>query len=168
LDEAMRGPITVVFGVWTALVLLACGASTGGPAQKPQLGSPPPTEIALRSDATVELDVAELERLARARDPEGVALAVEALGREQPALRLLGARALVAYGPAAHDAAARLSQLLPKEPPGELAGTMGWALLELELKSSADDVLRRLTDGSLELARDLDGTLAFDVTRLRQ
>jgi hypothetical protein len=164
----MRGRITVVGGVWTAFVLLGCGASKGGPAHSPQLGSPPPVEIARRSDARVELDVAELERLARAREPEGIALAVDALGREEPALRLLGARALVAYGPAAHDASARLSQLLPKEPPGELAGTVGWALLELELESSADDVLRRLTDGSLQLARHLDGTPAFDVTRLRQ
>lgn len=161
----MRGGILLGW-IWLGALGLGCGGAAGARLTAPEARDEP---VAVpEPEPDLAPDFSKLEALARARDPEGVQLAARALGSAEPSLRLLAARALVGYGPAARDARAQLLHALSRESPGEAAGTMAWALVLLDAEQAARDVVGRLGDGSLQLARGLDGAPVFEVARLRR
>jgi HEAT repeat protein len=103
-----------------------------------------------------------LKRLAWAKDPTGVELAVKALKDPEQKIRAQAALALTEYGlPAAESAKPALVQAL-KEAGAESRPQIAWALVVLKEPSAFNDIMALYRSGELSAVQRLGGGLAFD------
>lgn len=107
-----------------------------------------------------------LKQLAYARHPDGVALAIQALGEIEQILWTQAAVALLEYGsPVADGAKPALLAALAKAGP-ESKPQIAWALCVLGEKSATPTILSEYRAGHLSQVRRLDGAPAFDTEKL--
>lgn len=107
-----------------------------------------------------------LKRLAWAKDPTGIDLAIAALKDPEQKIRSMAATALSEYGlPAAEKAKPALLAAL-KEAGPESRPQIGWALVVLKESSAFDDVMKLYRSGDLAQVNRLGGGRAFDAELL--
>jgi HEAT repeat protein len=113
-----------------------------------------------------ELKCEALAQLAWMRDPDGVALAVAALGDRDEAVQGWAATALGTYGsPMADKATSALRAALETAGPGCRA-LSAWALVELGDRPALDPILALYRTGVLSKVQRLGGGVALDLDRL--
>jgi HEAT repeat protein len=107
-----------------------------------------------------------LKHLAWGKDPEGVALATQALSDVEQNVRAQAATALIEYGsPQADPAKPALLKALAEAGP-ESKPQIAWALVELGEKAAVKPVLEEYRAGHLSQVRRLDGAVAFEPNKL--
>lgn len=118
------------------------------------------------TDTSSYLKEEGLKRLAWAKDPAGVDLAIKALKDPEQKIRAQAALALTEYGlPAAEPAKPALLQAL-KEAGKESQPQIAWALVELKEPSAFNDIMTLYRSGELAAVQRLGGGLAFDPNKL--
>lgn len=114
------------------------------------------------SSSSSELRQESLKYLAWARDPEGVDLAIKALGSSDEPIRATAATVLAEYGsPMADKAKTALLEALKKSGSGDKP-QIAWALVELGDGTAFKDILALYKLGHLSKVQRLDGVVAFD------
>src|SRR5512145_2598726 len=110
---------------------------------------------------SVELRREALEQLAWLKDPEGVALAIAALGELDEGVRAAAATALCAYGsPMADRAKPALLAALKTAGPASQA-PIAWALVELGDATGLAEAMELYRAGHLSQVQRLGGGVAF-------
>jgi HEAT repeat protein len=107
-----------------------------------------------------------IKHIAWAKDPEGVAIATNALSDIDQAVRGQAATALLEYGsPAADSAKPALMKALTEAKP-ESKPQIVWALAELGEKSATKIILEEYRAGRLAQVQTLDKASVFDPNKL--
>ncbi len=120
------------------------------------------------SDKSEEVRAEALKQLAFAKDPEGVKLAVDALGVPSEPLQGMAALALAEYGrPLGEPARDALLAALKKAGPGAKP-QIAWALVVLGEPRAFDDIMVLYRAGNLSQVQRLNGGSAFDPNRIVQ
>lgn len=118
------------------------------------------------SGASPYLKEEALKRLAWAKDPAGVDLAVAALSDPEQKIRSQAALALAEYGmPAAEKAKPALLQALQEAGP-ESKPQIAWALVALKESSAFSEIMALYRSGALSQVQKLGGGLAFDPNQI--
>ena len=118
------------------------------------------------SDRSLELKEEALKQLAWAKDPEGVDLAIQALGHVEERIQGMAATALAQYGlPLAEKAKAPLLEALKKSNDATRP-QIAWALVELKESAALDQILALYRAGHLSKVQRLDGVVAFDPNKI--
>ncbi len=118
------------------------------------------------SNISPHLKEESLKRLAWAKDPAGIDLAIAALKDPEQKIRSMAAAALSEYGsPAADKAKPMLLQAL-KEAGPESRPQIAWALVVLQEKSAFEEIMKLYRSGELSSVQRLGGGRAFDPNRL--
>lgn len=118
------------------------------------------------SDLSPYLKEEALKRLAWAKDPAGVDLAIKALKDPEQKIRAQAALALAEYGlPAAEPAKPALLQAL-KEAGAESKPQIAWALVVLKESSAFTEIMDLYRKGQLSTVQKLGGGLAFDPNKI--
>jgi HEAT repeat protein len=118
------------------------------------------------SDISPYLKEEALKRLAWAKDPAGVDLAIKALKDPTQKIRSQAALALTEYGSPAADAAKPALLQALKEAGPESRPQIAWALAVLKESSAFPDIMKLYRAGELATVQRLGGGLAFDPNML--
>jgi HEAT repeat protein len=107
-----------------------------------------------------------LKRIAWAKDPEGVAIATNALTDIEQAVRSQAATALLEYGTPAADSAKPALMKALADAKAESKPQITWALVELGEKAAIKTVLEEYRAGHLAQVQTLDKANVFDPNKL--
>jgi HEAT repeat protein len=119
-----------------------------------------------KGDKSSYLKQEALKQLAWARDPEGVPIAIEALGHVEQHIRAHAAMVLAEYDSPMADGAKPVLVKAMAEAGPESAPQIGWAMVELGEPGALDRVLQLYRAGHLSTVRRLDGNVAFSPEKL--
>jgi len=118
------------------------------------------------SEASEELRAEALKQLAWAKDPEGVALAINALNSPSEPVQAMAASALAEYGrPMGEAGRDALLAALKKAGTGAKP-QIGWALVAIGDSRAFDDVMQLYRLGHLSSVQRLGGGNAFDASKM--
>lgn len=118
------------------------------------------------TDVSPYLKEEALKRLAWAKDPAGIDLAIKALKDPEQKMRAQAALALTEYGSPAADAAKPALLQALKEAGKESRPQIAWALVILKEASAFQDIMALYRSGELAAVQRLGGGLAFDPNRI--
>jgi HEAT repeat protein len=119
-----------------------------------------------KSERSDELVQEALKQLAFAKDPEGVDLAIQALGRPSEPVQAMAGTCLAEYGsPLADKAKDALLAALPKAGSGSKP-QIAWALVVLGDARALDPIMVLYRAGHLSKVQRLGGGVAFDPEKI--